>query len=43
VAWAVGYTKLEPNTYLKRSIPFAWILNTLLLIAVYLVLGGYTR
>jgi hypothetical protein len=43
VAWVVGYAKLEPNSYLKRSIPFAWILNTLLIIAVYLVLGNYTR
>jgi hypothetical protein len=39
VAWAVGYTKLEPIDYLKKSGPFAWILAILLIAACYLVLG----
>jgi hypothetical protein len=39
VAWAVGYTKLEPIEYLKRSAPLAWILTVPLVAALYFVLG----
>jgi len=39
VAWAVGYTKLEPNSYLKRSIPYAWVLCAILIAALYIVIG----
>jgi hypothetical protein len=41
VAWAVGYTKLEPNQYLKTAVPIGWVLAAILIVANYIISGGF--